>query len=309
VRLCAVLALALLTLETGLLVWVVALLCLALWRPPAGTGGKRVFPWREAAAGLALAGLCVLMAWPGAVLKISLVKIPALYLYRVLSGGAEYAGVQERQSALLTTLLPMLVLAPLAGAWLWRVDRAGLRRWGPFVVMGGVYGLVLARFALVPQYLLPALAPLICVVGSAADRLPSPRAAAAVVAAMGVLLLISWSAWLPPAPDAALRTDLRWLGETLRGREVLADAGHIYQHYLGPSYAIRPLTVPYDGNSLTLREGGKYRALTPADVAGKVVIVQASRREFLGREGERALLGACGQQDRPTVRVYDCPRE
>src|SRR5262249_12857530 len=149
-----------------------------------------------------------------------------------LSGGAEYAGVQERAPALLRTLLPILVLAPLAVGWLWRKDRAELRRWGPFVVMAAVYGLVLARFALVPQYLIPALAPLLCVAGLAVDRLPYPRDAAAVVAATSLLVWLSWSAWLPPASDAALRADLDWLRQTLRGREVLADGGHIYRHYL-----------------------------------------------------------------------------
>src|SRR5262249_25154629 len=96
--------------------------------------------------------------------------------------------------------------------------------------------------------------------------------------------------------------------QTLRGREVLADGGHIYRHYLGPEYAIRSITVPYDGKSLLVRENGTYRPLTPAEIAGRVVLIQASRKEFLGKEGERALLGACRQQDRATLRLYDCGR-
>ncbi len=296
--LCVTLALAFLTLETGLLVWVAAILCLVIWRSPA-------LPWRRFAAGAALTMLLVVVVWPGSLFNASLVKIPALYVYRIWLG-EEYAGVLGLWPKLVQWLLPMLVLGALACLTLFFMHRGDYRRWGPYVMVGGLYGIAMVRFALAPQYLLPALAPLVSLVGLAADRTSSTRALAVVGLATLILIGSTWPSTVDVPGDRARRTDLQWLGEVLRGRQALVDGGHIYQYYLGQAYAIRPITVSYGGDSLLLRQGGMYRLLDRRDLAGAVLVILKSRQRFFLGRIEGALLGRCSGIDRVTVRVYDC---
>jgi len=175
------------------------------------------------------------------------------------------------------------------------------------VVVGGVYGLAMTRFALNPQYLLPALAPLIPLAGLVMDRISSRwgRALAGVVAL--VLAGSAWPASVDSAGDRERRNDVRWLRETLRGREALVDGGHVVQYYLGRDYSIRPVTVSYHGESLLAREGAAYRPLGRGDVAGKMVVIQKSREQFFHKTAG-TLLSGCSRIERAVIRVYDCHR-
>lgn len=105
VLLCASLALAVLTLETGLLVWAGAILCLAIWRARSSGGGGAAFRWCPFAVGILLMVLFVMVVWPGSVIKASLLKIPALYAYRIWLG-EECAGVPGLLAEHLRSLLP-----------------------------------------------------------------------------------------------------------------------------------------------------------------------------------------------------------
>ncbi len=302
VLLCASLAMALVTLETGLLLWVASILSVLVWGFSAGRGVTLC--WRHIATGIFLTVVFVVVVWPGSVLKGSLVKIPAVYLYRIWLG-EEYTGVIGGLPRTLGSLLPLLVLGPAACLWLFLSHREHLARWGPSVVVGGVYGLAMARFALNPQYLLPALAPLIPLAGLAVDRISSGRGRTLIGMIALVLVGSAWPVSIDRAGDRERQNDVRWLGEILRGREALVDGGHVFQYYLGPEYSIRPVTVSYHGESLLAREGGAYRSLGQGDVAGKVVVIQGSREQFF-RKTEGALLSGCSRVERATVRVYDC---
>ena len=304
VLLCASLAMALVTLETGLLLWLASILSLLVW----GVSARRgvALCRRHLATGIFLTVVFALVAWPGSLLKGSLVKIPAVYLYRIWLG-EEYTGVLGGLPRTFGSLLPLLVLGPAACLWLFVRDREHRARWGPSVVVGGVYGLAMTRFALNPQYLLPALAPLIPLAGLVMDRISSRwgRALAGVVAL--VLAGSAWPASVDSAGDRERRNDVRWLRETLRGREALVDGGHVVQYYLGRDYSIRPVTVSYHGESLLAREGATYRPLGRGDVAGKVVVIQKSRDQFFHKTAG-TLLSGCSRIERAVIRVYDCHR-
>jgi hypothetical protein len=299
VLLAASLALAVLTLETGVLVCLGVAVVLLGGGTPAARAPARL------ATGLGLIVALILVAWPGAVLRLSAVKIPALYLYRIALG-AEYGAVLGRLPAVLAGLAPVLLPGALAALWLARAHQREARRWAPFAVIGVVYAAGVLPFVIAPQYLLPAAAAFVAVVGLAVDRLPRPGRLL-VVALASLLAAITAAAAVRTGTGPAGVDDVTWLGETLRGREALVDGAHIYRHYLGSGYVIQPLTVAADGSALFAREGGAYRALGPADVAGRLVVVQAHRARVPGGVAERTLLAACPRRDRPTVRVYDCP--
>lgn len=301
VTLSVCLALLMLTLETGLLVYPLCLLCLAIWRP-AGPGGARgAFPWLPVAAGFAVGFVILVSVWPGAVLKVSLVKIPALYLYRIKLG-AEYSSVPGRAWSLMSRLLPLLVPLPAACLGLLLFDKEGSRRWGPYCVVGGLYAVALARFALSTTYILPAVGSLACVAGYAADR--CSRGYRAVLVGLTLMTVaLSWPAPYDRNLERDKRAEFREMSARLTGREAYVDGAHIYRHYLGPTFSITSITVESDG--LYVRRRGAYRKLRSEELASKVVVVQRDRRHFLDGPACRDLLDDRPYHDLETVRVYE----
>jgi hypothetical protein len=300
--LCVCLAFSLLTLETGVVALAGVFVSLALWGRVAPTLRSREL-WRDTAVGVVIVALVVVALWPGAVLKISLAKALAMHVYRVRLG-QEYAAVGEKAGRVYSSLYAPMLLALAACAWLFATQRAGIRRWGAFFVLGAISLLVMVKFAVSPMYLAPGLAPFACLAGYACDRFGSARARAFVAAFALVVVAASPLLWLPPGGGDPVRGNIRLLREKLRGREALVDGANIYGYYLGDSYTIRPATVSYDGRTLSLRERGKYEAVTPATVAGKVVVLVARTHEPYPLE--RELLGGCSRQDGKALRVYDC---
>lgn len=302
--LCASLALAFLTLESGLFVWAAAVMCLVIWRSPSPSPeGTAAFLWRYLAVGTVLTILFAVAVWPGCVVKVSCLKIPALHLYKLwLREEYSIRSSNVSPSELLTSLAPTFALGLLASLWLFLTQRSDLRRWGPFVVIGGLYGVLMARFAIAPRYLLPALAPFVCVVGVAVDRAPRKWGRALFVV-VGFLTVAATSPNSPNAvSDRQSRQDLHWLGVALLGREALVDGGHTYQYYLGPSYTVRPVILSHQGE-ITFREAGHYRAVRRADIDGKILVI---RKGWSGGRSAAALLGSCKRVERFTVTVYDC---
>lgn len=298
VVLCACCALLLLTLETGLIVCTAAAACAWAW-PPASAAPQPA--WRRKLAPAGLVALILVALWPGVVIKVSLLKTVFLYVYRIRLGD-EYASVPGRYMALALELLPVWLPGTVSVFWLVATDRAAVRRWGPFAVVGGLYSLALLRFALSPIYVIAGSGPLIVLLGYTVDQVGSSSARAILVTAS--LLVIGLSPWPDSQEDRDARVDLRYLAAELRGKEAFADGGHIYQYYLGQGYAIHPVTVSYDGQSLSVRENGVYRKLGRQELMGKTIVLQARRR--VG-PALTSLLEGSRRTVRSTVCLYQCP--
>ena len=303
--LCLNLALTFVTLETGPLVGLGVIFCLLIWRVGDSRQRKTSPLWRHLFFGSALVVLFVVVLWPGSVFKASIFKNPAFHLYRMWLGH-EYGEAVGYLAPALRSLLPLLILGPLASAWLFINHREGIRLWGPLVLIGALYTLVMARFAHRPEYLLPGLAPFACIAALAADRLSSVRARLLMVAVAIFTVVLTWPGRSTAGSDGRAREDLHWLGTALNGREALIDGGHIYQYYLGGDYSIRSITVSYNGDGLLVRERGAYRALSRRDLNGSVVVIQGDRGRFFGGRAAKDLFEGCARIERPTVRIYDC---
>jgi hypothetical protein len=303
VILCLSLALSLLTLETGIFVILIVFAYLVLWKRLVGPKNSDWLNWKQIVVGAGLIGLIIFIFWPGAILKASLIKIPALYAYRIVRGD-EYANVPGMWRALIQSLLPMVIVI---GSFVWALakDRGRLKYWAPFLVLGLLYTLILARFALSPGYLLPGLAPLVCLVGSMTDQLRTNLGRLTIFGATVLLILATGTHRLARAEDQRVREDLEWLGELMLNRESFADGGHIYQYYLGPSYTIQPISLSYDAKSLLRRERGEYRELRNDELAGKLVIIQKRPQQLIGGAAAKSLEN-CLQFDRNHVTVWDC---
>lgn len=311
VLMCATTALTIASLETGLVIAAAVFLSLLVWKP---TGVRRIFslPFlRYVIAGALITALFVFLFWPGSLIKISFFKTPLVILYRSLLG-QEF----QRTLAPFITLLPISLPVFAACAWLFYAHRDRARSFGPFMMIGVVYAVVIivvTPFGLVPQYLVPALAPLACLVGLAVDSLVSIRPAKLVAAAILVVVAASVGLTarlsnLHTLTDTEIRQDIVWLKEVLRGRDSFVNGSQIYQHYLGAGYRIVPIDLSYDEDEIFVREKGKYRLVTQEEVSGRMVVIPAYRTAFFRQESAsvRELLGKCRRLDRATMRVYDC---
>jgi hypothetical protein len=290
----------LVTLETGLIIGVGVVAGILIGSPATAATGSR---WREVASGAAMVAVLVFALWPGALVKMSLVKTVALYLYR-LKLGDEYASVPGRFADLAWALLPMWFPTILVCSWLFLANYAKRQSWGPYALIGGIYALALLRFALSPSYVIAGFGPLICVSGYVVDHVRSVRLQAMIIGAC------VWATGVTAAPiltsresGLSSRDDFEKLKEVLRGREALIDGGHIYQYYLGPRYMIRSVAVGHDGRSLSVRERGAYRKLQQPDLIDRLVVIQKDRR-IGGPLG--SLLEHRPRTDLNHVSVYDC---
>lgn len=301
--LCGSLILACLTLETGAFL-LIGVTCGMLFWDRAALPGKRVMgSWGNVLVGTVIIIIGVILLWPGGVVKAALLKIPAMYLYR-MKQGAEYAGVSELLPDLVRTLLPLVLTGAAACLWLILNDRPGIKKWGPPVVIAVVYVAAISRFALRPQYVLPALVPLIPLVGLSYDGLRSTGAKWAASSGVFMLTAALWPSTVALAMDAHAREDMKWLAVAMKARDNYVEGGHIYQHYLGSKYKIYPLTVSPRG--LTTRNGGVYRFLDERDVRGKIIVVQRGRPGLERWPIENMPLKDCERLVRQTVIVFDC---
>jgi hypothetical protein len=299
--LCLTLALSAITFETGAIVLFAVYVCLLIWKPE---GLSRRERRRAYLAGLALVILFVVIIWPGALIKLTALKTMAMYIYRFRLG-EEYSSVQYGTT--LKHLAPILVVMAPACFWLVYANLREARRWGPFVVIGGIYFVALVKFAIGFHYLLPAFGPLAVATGLAINRITAKGLRTAGGLAVVLVLGISLVAARPGRKPALFRNDLELLKSDLQLRETLAVGAPVFHYYLGDNYSIQPIFLSYDG-ALRARRSGAYVPLTAADVAGKMIIVMDRPGNEGAKAPEKQLLAMCKSRNEVTIRVYDCNR-
>jgi hypothetical protein len=208
----------------------------------------------------------------------------------------------------LAVILPGLVV--FAGTvWLALTSRDQVARWGPWAILGLVYGIPLVPFALGPRFLLPAIAVLLVVVAYAVDIAPQPwrtLVAGALVGLVGVGFLAEVRANnVATTRDREWRSDLAFLKERLGGAPSILDGGHVYRYYL-PDHDIDDLFLNFDRSELMVRRAGEYHDLSDGDLAGKYIGILRRRTEFPGTEADSRLGHQCPLTARPTLWLWDC---
>jgi hypothetical protein len=306
VALCGALALAILTLESGLFLLVPVTLCVVLSARTAGVRSPLAWLRCYLLPGALLVFALVVVAWPGAVLKVSAMKTPLFFAYlirRKETFTSNDAGVGSW-----VVIVPALVVLA-AGIHLLVARRDELGRWGPWALIGLVYWALLFPFALGTRFLLPAIAPLFVLVAYAIDSVPRrwgvTLSVVLLALVVGGLVANVRANDRSTRDDATWRSDLAFVRDEVTGTPSLLDGGHIYRYYLGDG-AIEDLWLSFRQTSLLLRERGEYRALTDGDLAGKYVGVLRSRTGFLDSEAGHQLERRCGLLVRPTVWLWDC---
>jgi hypothetical protein len=298
VALLATLGLSCLTLETGLILAV-----LVLWTAKGDTilGGTP----RHRIAFVVLLAVVVFSVWPGSLLRASVAKTAAMYLYRLVAG-TEYSSFGSRSLSLVREWGLVALALGAAGVWSMRVRGAtGRQALLPFICVGLGYCALVFPFAVNPIYLVPGLAPLLCFVGLACDswKRAGMRAASAVV--VSTLVVLVWPALPEPVSKEVWQREVSALAFLAGTRPVAADGAHLIRHY-SPDLSLLPITV--DADRIMVRERGHYRAVSAADVMGTVVVVQSRRKAFFGSPTEAHLFGSCRRVSGALLVLYDCRR-
>ena len=233
-----------------------------------------------------LAALVVL--WPAAFTKVSLLQTYGLRLYAVLfQGGREWGGAAAALGGFVRQS-PALLAYALLGLFACAVGLARGHRDALACGAAAVaFMVVILPFAIIDRYLLPLLP--LAVLSAVAlaspgdpERAPAqgrrarwtpPLVVAGVVAcwALGAGFQYPQREW-----SEALRREYARVATVARGgTEVLAEGGHIFRFYGGAS-TLRPVLVNYDGRHLLLRDGVRYDTVSP-DRSAMVVLQRRGR--------------------------------
>jgi hypothetical protein len=307
VALCLTLAMAILTLESGAVVLLGALVCVVVWGR--GLGRRTDVHWIRlyAIPGLALVGLATFVVWPGSVLRVSLLKIPLERVYQLFLGEGEVFFVKESPDRSLYLVLFLVIVPTLAYLLVRR--RGDSISWGPLAVMGLLYGVVLFKFSVSASYYLPALAPFLVLMGTVLDDIGRRAQLVAGVVLVAVMAVAVTSATGVNSDDRQAdrqrRADYAFVRTYVGESEAMMDGGHLFRHY-APDADISDLS--YNDKELLVREAGKYVPVPFERLRGKVVGVLATRTAFLGSAAARDLAARCPQTTRETVVLWDCRR-
>ena len=268
-------------------------------------------PWVAAGALVAL-----VVSWPGAFVKVSLLQTYALRVYALLfQDGREWGGA----TAALVTFVrqePNLMLYALLGVTAFGVGLVRGRRDALGTGAATVaFLIVIVPFAIIDRYLLP-LVPLavlsgVALVGSGDPEWPTASRAPVRwgVAVVTGLLIMGWALGSGRAyPDARWTRSLR--EEYVRvsrlasgGDEVLAEGGHIFRFYAEQEAdAMRSVLVDYDGRRLLLRDGVRYDTVS-VDRRAWIVLQRRSTDE---PEVFDQLSASCGREEFPTHVHFAC---
>lgn len=274
-------------LQTGVFVafWAVVAVGIAILLPPSATDVNcRKLNFRQMLRAWVVSSLWmfigflafVLVTYPGAFLRLSLIRIFATYAFLIMKSN-EYAGVSSRYSSYLNSVFPLLLLGVIGLIGV--IFRKRSERWYltlATVVIGFGYGLVLLKFLLNIIYITPALA-LLGMLGMATVSSCKKLGLEIVIA----IALISFTFFtITNWPESSIQNTnqtYNQLAETIGSRQALIEGGHIINYYC-PLLASRVLPVSFAFNQKTLywRDPHKlqYKPITPDQLAGSIVVLR-----------------------------------
>lgn len=303
---CASFVLCLVTLESGGLVLLGALACVIVW--VRGLKRRAATQWirRYALPGTALVALGTFCAWPGSVVKASLLKIPAERVYQAFIGEGDVYYLNRNLDDVVTYLLPIFVIAVTLGYLILR-ERRTASQWAPLAVMGLVYGALVMKFAVNETYYFPATLPFIVLLGWVVGALRGAARAAVMavtvlLVAFGVVNVVRINSSDLDA-DRVRRADFAFVSGFLHGSPALLDGGHIFRRYV-PDARIDDLS--YNAKELLVRRSGQYVPVTADMLQGRVAGVLTTRTAFLKSAAARELTARCPRTNRTTVVLWDC---
>lgn len=295
------LALAVITLETGIFIAFITLAILLI----SSFLKIKTTTVKQFGIGFILFAGVITVSWVGAVLKISIVKIFGQHLYRFMLG-QEYGGATNRFFNGVIFLSPVLIMSVISLFFLIKKGGQELRKWIVFFIIGWLYFLIMLPLSISNTYFLPAVGPLIVFIAGTINLISNKWVKMLVLTLSILALAIAVkNKSQTDSYDVDFRNDLQWVKGKLNNRESFIDGAHIFKFYLGDKNSIKPLNLSNDMNNITTRENGEYKEISKERMQGKILIIFKIRNNF-DQYKEKLIPSNCQLYDRLTLYFYDC---
>jgi hypothetical protein len=272
-------------LQTGVFVafWAVIAIGISILIPPAGMNWLREMKWihklrfwvRQSLWMLAGFLFVLLVIYPGAIFRLSLLRVFAAYAYLIFKG-SEYSDVQSRYLGYLQLSFPMLLLG-LAGLVLILLKNRTPRWYIAMAtaVIGFGYFISLMKFVLNITYVSPALILMVILGAAAISDLNRTKMNIAIAACLA--LFTAYTVTSAPFPNQQMSlTDFNKLYKAIGDKPAFIEGGNIVGYYNHSLISqITPITREAGGKSLIRRNIRKlqYETLTDKDLAGSIVVL------------------------------------
>ena len=252
----------------------------------------------------------ILITYPAALTRLSLLRIFALYAF-VIMKGSEYASVSTNYNRYLALTFPILIIAFIGLIQtLIHIKHKRSNHHTAFAVVGFGYGLVLLKFLLNITYITPSLA-ILAVLGSASLSAFHKRTIETIVC---LLFVISTGYIIYSKPDHLDYGTLEGysnLKALVEKTDAFVEGGTILQYYIPDRFdKFLPITTGDGGQSLIRRDTStlQYLTITPEELAGKIVILGSFNGHSI-YEWERNLPASVKRLQVPGMggRIYQFP--
>jgi hypothetical protein len=300
--LCLSIALAFLTLETGFFIWLCSIITIIIYH-------RYLYDRRSISKARILVGSLVIMLltfilWPGSLTKSSLLRIPALYIYRLIQG-EEYANVANIYVQMAASISPMII--GIAFCWLNFIKGNAIPKTntGTYLLLGSFYTIIMLPFVLAPRYILASYTAFIPVLGLYVDHARSLyRSGLVLITTMLVTMLLTMDIDETRQNDKLRRADLQVISQVLQGKHALAEGAHIYRFYQDTT--IDTISIGFDRNSILKRDTGNYVPFTYKDIRGKVLVINTIVPTDLENNPVYQEIKSCSTYILNLAKVYDC---
>lgn len=309
-------------LQTGIFVafWAVVAIGIPIFMPATGLEWKREMKWsrkfvfwiQQSLWMLAGFTVVLLITYPGAIFRLSLLRIFASYAYLIMKG-SEYREVSNLYEGYLQLTFPILILG-LAGLMSILFQKRAERWYLVFAtaVIGFGYGVVLLKFLLNITYITPVLV-LLAILGAASvsswNRKPIEIAIAVCMCLFTVYTIVTF----PFKAGSGTQDDFARLASFIGPSQAMVEGGAILQYY-APEKAsqIIPVIIGDQGRALTRRnlKQLQYETITFRELGGCIVVLGLFNGQPL-YEWEKKLPPGIEPISVPGIdgRIYRIPRD
>lgn len=204
----------------------------------------------------------IFIFWPASIIKLSYLRIFAIYGYRIYLGN-EYANVNQsifHHALKLAPLLPWLVFSTVC---LIGFRKSLPEKIHPLYYTGLFYLALMMKFALNITYILPFIM-LICIYGISCSSLVLTRQKQWLLGLpVSFLSLYSLSHEIQnPFVPVINHSALKELDSLIGTKNLYAEGGHIFQFYMPmKQQSIIPITESADGSKITFRKNMQYQVI------------------------------------------------
>lgn len=274
-------------LQTGIFVafWAVVAIGISILMPATGQEWMREMKWlrkfvfwiQQSLWMLAGFTIVLLITYPGAIFRLSLLRIFASYAYLIMQG-SEYREVSNLYEGYLQLTFPILVLG-LAGLVSILFQKRTERWYLVFAtaIIGFGYGLVLLKFLLNITYISPALV-LLAILGAASVSSWNRKPIEIGISVCMCLFTAYTIAAYPFKAGYGTRDDFARLATLIGPNQAMIEGGMVLRYYLPESTSqILPVYMGAQGRTVTRRnaETLQYEPLSDSELAGRIVILGA----------------------------------